>query len=216
MPAFQLKGVLRLNLDATGQPRSAELAVQSAGDLRLLEPAIDPAQIPQTTVAAIRSGVPPIHRIRLRGALSRGGQEFIFIDSTGSIPLRPNLLHDPVPGSALDIVAYASREDGVALLTDGQQVADAAVAATRRPILHTVKEIRRLSAEDLSHSYRVQIAGTVTYSDPSVRDTFVQDETGGIFVFAPTGGNLNLRAGQFVAISGFASPGGFAPVIVEP
>jgi signal transduction histidine kinase/CheY-like chemotaxis protein len=212
----QLKGVLRLNLDATGQPKSAELAVQSAKDLQVLEPAKDPPQIPQTTVAAIRSGVSPIHRIRLRGALSRGGQEFIFADSTGSIPLRPNLLHDPVPGSAVDIVAFASNENGVAILTEAQQVADATVAPTRRPILHTVKEIQRLSAEELSHSYPAQIAGTVTYSDPSVRDTFVQDETGGIFVFAPTGGSLNLKAGQFVAITGFASPGGFAPVIVEP
>jgi signal transduction histidine kinase/CheY-like chemotaxis protein len=212
----QLKGVLRLNLDATGQPKSAELAVQSAKNLQVLEPAKDRAQIPQTTVAAIRSGVSPIHRIRLRGGLSRGGQEFIFADSTGSIPLRPNLLHDPVPGSALDIVAFASNENGVAILTEAQQVADATVAPTRRPILHTVKEIQRLSAEELSHSYPAQIAGTVTYSDPSVRDTFVQDETGGIFVFAPTGGSLNLKAGQFVAITGFASPGGFAPVIVEP
>jgi signal transduction histidine kinase/CheY-like chemotaxis protein len=148
--------------------------------------------------------------------LTRGGQEFIFRDSTGSIPLRPNLLHDPVPGSALDIVAYASEENGVAILTEGQQVAYETVAATRRPVLHTVKEIQRLSDEDLSHGYAAQITGTVTYSDPSVRDTFVQDETGGIFVFAPTGGNLNLKAGQLVAISGFASPGGFAPVIVEP
>jgi signal transduction histidine kinase/CheY-like chemotaxis protein len=212
----QLKGVLRLNLDATGQPRSAELAVQSAGDLRVLEPARDPAQIQKTTVAAIRSGSSQIHRIRLRGELTRGGQEFIFRDSTGSIPLRPNLLHDPVPGNALDIVAYASEENGVAILTEGQQVAYETVAATRRPVLHTVKEIQRLSDEDLSHGYAAQITGTVTYSDPSVRDTFVQDETGGIFVFAPTGGNLNLKAGQLVAISGFASPGGFAPVIVEP
>jgi signal transduction histidine kinase/CheY-like chemotaxis protein len=212
----QLKGVLRLNLDATGHPRSAELAVQSAGDLRVLEPARDPAQIPRTTVAAISSGGAQIHRIRLRGELTRGGQEFIFRDSTGSIPLRPNLLYDPVLGSLLDIVAYASEENGVAILTEGQQVADATVAATRRRVLHTVKEIQRLSDEDLSHGYRAQITGTVTYSDPSVRDTFVQDETGGIFVFAPTGGSLNLKTGQLVAISGFASPGGFAPVIVEP
>jgi len=211
-----LKGVLRLNLDATGQPRSAELAVQSAADIQVLEPAKDPAQIPQTTVAAIRSGVLPIHRIRLRGVLSRGGQGFIFTDSTASIPLLPNFLHNPVPGSAVDIVAFASKENGVAILTEAQPVADTAVAATRHPILHTVKEIKRLSAEELSHSYPVQITGTVTYSDPSVRDTFVQDETGGIFVFAPPGGNLNLKAGQFVTITGFASPGGFAPVIVEP
>ena len=113
-------------------------------------------------------------------------------------------------------MAYASKENGVAILTEAQQVADATVAATRRPILHTVKEIQRLSAEELNHSYPARITGTVTYSDPSVRDTFVQDETGGIFVFAPTGGNLNLKAGQFVAVSGFSSPGGFAPVIVEP
>ncbi len=212
----QLKGVLRLNLDATGRPRSAELAVQSAGDLRVLEPARDPAQMPRTTVAAISSGGSQIHRIRLRGELTRGGQEFIFRDSTGSIPLRPNLLYDPVLGSALDIVAYASKENGDAILTEGQQVAEATKAATLRPVLHTVKEIQRLSDEDLSHGYRAQITGTVTYSDPSVRDTFVQDETGGIFVFAPTGGSLNLKAGQLVAISGFASPGGFAPVIVEP
>ncbi len=212
----QLKGVLRVNVDAIGQPRSAELDVQSTSDLRVLEPAKDPAQMALTTVAEIRSGISPIHRIRLHGALSRGGHEFIFMDSTGSIPLRPNFVHDLFPGSGLDIVAYASLENGVPILTEAQQVTDVSMATTRHLILHTVKQIQRLSAEGLSHSYPVQIVGTVTYSDPSVRDTFVQDDTGGIFVFSPEGGNLKAKVGQFVAISGFANPGGFAPVIVGP
>ena len=212
----QLKGVLHLNVDATGQPRSAELAVQSTKDLQVLEPAKDPARMPLTTVAETRSDTSPIHRIRLHGALSRGGSGFIFSDSTGSLPLRPALLRDLLTSGAIDIVAYASNEDGVAMLTEAQQAADASGALTRHLVLHTVKEIQRLSTEALSHSYPAQIVGTVTYSDPSVRDTFVQDDTGGIFVFSPTGGGLGLKIGQFVEISGFASPGGFAPVIVQP
>jgi signal transduction histidine kinase/CheY-like chemotaxis protein len=214
--SVRVYGVLRLNINATGQPRSAELSVQSAEDLRVLGAAKDPATLPVTTVAAVRAGISPLHRIRLRGALSRGGQEFIFTDSTGSIPLRPNLLHTLAPGSALDLVAFASYEDGVVSLTEAQRSADAAAATTRRKTLHTVKEIQQLSPEELSHSYPVQITGTVTYSDPSVRDTFVQDSTAGIFVFSPSGGSLHLKAGQFVTITGFANPGGFAPVIVEP
>jgi signal transduction histidine kinase len=213
---IQLKGVLRLNLDATGEPRSAALAVQSTGDLHALEPAKVPAQIPLTTIARIRSEAMPIHRIRLRGAVSSGGQGFLLSDSTGSMPLRTNLVHNLLPGSSVDIVAYASSEDGIATLTEAQQVADASVAATRSLTLHSVKEIQRLSTEELSHSYPALITGTVTYSDPSVRDTFVQDQTGGIFVFAPNSGNLNLKVGQLVTVSGFVSPGGFAPVIVEP
>jgi signal transduction histidine kinase/CheY-like chemotaxis protein len=213
---IQLKGVVRLSMDARGRPRSAELAVQSTADLRVLDPGKNPAQIPQTTVAAILSANPPLHRVRLRGTLSRGGQDFIFTDSTGSMPLRPSLLHDLIPGSAADLVAFASMESGTAILTEAQPAADAAGATPYPPVLHTVKEIHRLSNEQLSRSYPAQITATVTYSDPSVRDTFVQDETGGIFVFAPTGGNLNLKVGQFVAISGFVAPGGFAPVIVQP
>ena len=213
----QLKGVLRLNLDATGPTQKC----RTGRPIRGRSPSSGTRQRSRTNTTndggcdslggladspnqAARCVVPRragIHFYATPPASSRCGQTCCTIRS---------------PGSALDIVAYASKEDGVAILTEGQQVADAIVAATRRPILHTVKEIQRLSAEDLSHSYPAQIAGTVTYSDPSVRDTFVQDETGGIFVFAPTGGSLNLKAGQFVAISGFASPGGFAPVIVEP
>jgi signal transduction histidine kinase/CheY-like chemotaxis protein len=212
----QARGVLRLNPDATGKVSSAELDVQSTGDLRVLELPRDPSRLPLKTVAEIRLGALPLHRIRLHGGISRGGQEFNFTDSTGSIPLRPAALHELFAGKDQEIVAYATKENGPEILTEGEALVNASVAASPRSILHTVREIRNLSADELSHSYRVQITGTVTYSDPSVRDTFVQDETGGIFVFSPSAGGLNLKAGQFVSISGFASTGGFAPVIVEP
>jgi len=186
--SIQLKGVLRLYLDASGQPGSAEVSVQSTADLNILEFGKNPATIPRKTVATIRSEVPAIHRVRLRGTLARGGQDFIFTDSTGSIPLRANLLHDLATGSLVDVVAFPSNENGAAILTEAQLVEDAAGAASHPPILRTVREIHRLSNEQLSRSYPAQITGTVTYSDPSVRDTFVQDKTGGIFLFAPQAG----------------------------
>jgi signal transduction histidine kinase/DNA-binding response OmpR family regulator len=210
----RLRGILRLTVDASGQARGSELSVQSTTDLQVLEPAKDPVLLPVTTVAEIRSGTLPVHRIRLHGTVSRGGHEFVFTDSTGNIPLRPNGAHDLATGRALDIIAFAANDDGARSLTEAQQVAEA--GASHQLTLHKVKEIQRLSMEELGRAHPAQIVGTVTYSDPSVRDTFVQDETGGIFVFSPSDGSLNLKVGQFVAISGLVGPGGFAPVIVEP
>ena len=212
----RIRGVLRLNPDVTGKIKSTEVGVLMTDDIQILEASKDPAQMPVTTVAEVARGIAALHRIRLHGALSRGGQEFIFRDGSGEILLRPNGLHDLTAGNDLDIVAFVSREGGIAALTEAQKAAEARQSETRKLILHKVREIQTLSAEELSHSYPAQIVGTVTYSDPSVRDTFVQDETGGIFIFSPYGGNLNLKLGQLVEVKGFASPGGFAPVIVEP
>ena len=211
----KVRGVLRLNIDARGQPKSAELAVQSMDDLRIVDAPPNLREVPLRSVAEALSGAYMAHRIRLRGSLARGSAEYIFRDGTGSIPLHRNSLRDLLQGSNVELVAFVSQENGAKILTEGWGVDDEN-ASTANRVLTKVKEIQNLTSQELTRGYHVQIEGTVTYSDPSVRDTFVQDETGGIFVFSPTGGNLDLKVGQFVRINGFASPGGFAPVIVEP
>ncbi len=209
-------GVLNLNVDASGEVRSAEVAAQSIDSLRILDPPALPNQMPLRTVLEVRSGVPAIHRIRLHGAISRGGDGLVFRDTTGSIPVRSSGQRELPQREDIVIAAFVTSEDGVLRLTEGYVVDNDAATTAKPKTLTKVKEIQNLSNEELARNLSVEISGVVTYSDPSVRDTFVQDETAGIFVFAPIGGNLDLRVGQFVKVTGFASPGGFAPVIVEP
>ena len=210
-----LRGVLRLNVDATGKPISAEVAVQSINDFKILKPAPPVERVPRLTVADVRTQKPE-HKIRLRGSVFRGGTGLMFRDATGSIPLRGNSLRDLLQGNGLEIAAFVAREDGVPILVEGTTLDEDSLKASRRKLLTTVQEIQNLSPEELSHAYPAQLEGVVTYSDPSVRDTFIQDSTAGVFVFAPTGGSLDLKVGQYVRMRGFANPGGFAPVLVEP
>ncbi len=212
---IRVRGVLRLRFDATGEPISAELATQSIADLQIVEPAPPLARIPVSTVAEIQSAT-ATHRVRLRGSVLCGGSGLIFRDSTGSISLQPSHRRDISPGEGADIVAFLYKENGPPILAEGSRVSDEFAQHEVPKVLTKVREIRRLSPEQLSRGYAAQLEGVVTYSDPSVRDTFIQDESGGIFVFAPNGGKLDLTVGQFVKLRGFVDPGGFAPVITEP
>ena len=213
---IRARGVLFLNVDAIGQPVRPELMLQATGDLEVLEPARAGAQIPTENVSQVLTqAAVPTHRIRLHGSLSRGGDDFVFRDSSGVIALRPDPSRNLLPGYNLDVVAFVSRESAGNVLVDASLL-ERDISTSPPKALTTVKQIQHLSSEELNRGLPVEIMGIVTYSDPSVRDTFVQDQTGGIFVFSPTGGNLNLKLGQYVKLQGFASPGGFAPVIAEP
>ncbi len=213
---IRTRGVLSLNVDAAGQPASADLAIQATDDLEVLEPAPSSSRIPALKAAEVlRVATLPSHRIRLHGSLSSGGTDFLFRDASGTISLSPDPTRNLLVGHDLDIAAFVWRENGRNVLIDASLLDSDANAAAPK-ILTTVKQIQHLSNQELNRGFPVEITGTVTYSDASVRDTFIQDETGGIFVFSPTGGSLDLKLGQYVKLRGFASPGGFAPVIAEP
>ena len=226
---IRVRGVLCVYVNALGVPVIIKLAAQSMGDIAILQPAPVLAKIPLKTVSQIQgdwSGkegnhpaqwTPP-HRIRLRGAVRQGGAGFIFQDATGSMSLSPSLHTDLVAGANQDLLAFVSQEDGAPVLAEAQPSPNDVTRDSLRRIepLTTVGQIRRLSNVEVQRNPRAHLQGVVTYSDPSVRDTFIQDSTGGIFVFAPDGGKLELRAGQLVRLDGFVSVGGFAPVIVEP
>ncbi len=212
---LRVPGVFCISVDAEGQPAGVELKVQSTDDLFVVDPAPDPAGIRLSTVAElIKSAEPPAHRVRVHGSLVRGADSFIFRDATGRLPLRASEWGELAEATDVDVVAFASKEQGTHVLIEGARLTKG--AASQSKTLTNVREIQNLSIQEFSRAHPAQIEGTVTYSDPSVNDTFVQDETGGIFIFSPTTGKLNLKAGQFVRITGFASAGGFAPVIVEP
>ena len=89
------------------------------------------------------------------------------------------------------ILAFESKEDGSIVLTEGYRLRKDSGPVTPHKVLRTAREIHGLSIQRAcSRAYPTDIEGVVTYFDPSVRDTFVQDDTGGIFIFSPPNGQV--------------------------
>ena len=80
-------------------------------------------------------------------------------------------------------------------------------------VLTTAAAVRRLSAAEAARHHPVKLRGVVTFYDETLYSRFVQDATGGIYLFEPT--NLPpLLVGQEVEVEGVTGPGEYAPVIV--
>jgi len=91
-----------------------------------------------------------------------------------------------------------------------------AICAQTSPTeLHTVSAVRDLTVEQTQQKIPVRLHGVVTFFDESLYSRFIQDETAGIYFQFP----LNvappmLVPGQVVEMTGAASPGEYAPVVV--
>ncbi len=81
--------------------------------------------------------------------------------------------------------------------------------------LTTVAAIRGLTVEQTQQKPPVHLRGVVTFFDESQFSRFIQDDTAGIYLQFPANiGPPNLRPGQVVEVTGAASPGEYAPVVV--
>ena len=83
------------------------------------------------------------------------------------------------------------------------------------PVLTRVEEIHKLSSQEADRSYPVQVHGVVTYYDPDWSLFFLQDATGGIYIYH-TGDRLQIQAGDSVKVEGFTGGGRFTRMIVGP
>jgi signal transduction histidine kinase len=89
---------------------------------------------------------------------------------------------------------------------------------TELPELTKVRQIRALEPREAGRGYPVCVRGVVTFHEPWSYLTFLQDDTGGIYVAADryefrTPG---LQAGQLVEVEGVSDMGTFAPIIDGP
>ena len=83
--------------------------------------------------------------------------------------------------------------------------------ATNIPTLTRAAQILELSPKQVQANLPVRIRGVVTCYDPGMV-FFVQDETGGVFVYY-RGDRLPLLAGKYVEITGSAKPGRYSAII---
>jgi hypothetical protein len=97
----------------------------------------------------------------------------------------------------------------------GGQSPDA--ARSRLPLLTTAREAHSLTQEQGARGYPVRLRAVVTYYDANIDNRhgalFVQDATGGIFVWVPSRPLLAIHAGSVVVVSGATSAADYAPIV---
>jgi signal transduction histidine kinase len=84
--------------------------------------------------------------------------------------------------------------------------------ATNAATLTRAVQVLELSPVQAQAHLPVDIRGVVTCYDHGMV-LFVQDETGGVFVYY-TGDHLLLRPGEYVEVKGVAKPGRYSPIVV--
>ena len=75
--------------------------------------------------------------------------------------------------------------------------------------------VRGLTVDQTQQKSPVRLHGVVTFYDEALFSRFVQDETAGIYLQFPPGvGPPQLEPGQTVEVTGYGSPGEYAPVVM--
>ena len=81
------------------------------------------------------------------------------------------------------------------------------------PVLTKAAQIRRLSADESSLGYPVELRGVITVNLAPWGVTFFNDDTGGVYMENHQAGAL---AGDLVEVRGFTASGAFAPIVDHP
>jgi signal transduction histidine kinase/DNA-binding response OmpR family regulator len=172
------------------------------------------ASLPVVTVAqaAKTAGPLPDQRVRLRGSIvnkGTGGEQW-FHDSTGDLRLavqeRPFAETDEAEIAAFPVRTGKGSELYGALSTRSD-------APATHGVLTSVSQVHALSAKEASRALPVKLRAVVTYSEKN-GVTFVQDQSGGIFLWY-TGSGAGFGAGDLVEVTGVTGPGDFAPTLAS-
>src|SRR5262245_27124447 len=86
------------------------------------------------------------------------------------------------------------------------------VAGQTLPELHTLAEVRALTAEQATRHYPVKLRGVITFFNQPLYSRFFQDDTAGIYL-GDYANLVTLPPGQVVEVVGTTSPGEYAPIV---
>jgi PAS domain S-box-containing protein len=220
---MRLRGVLEPAADGWSRP---VLWVAGWHDTEVIRRAPEWASLPASTVkeaiALWRSG-PTRGEIRLqvRPVERQSVHTFLLEDATGRISAEMNSPDLVISGAQCQVRGYLETR------RDGPLLADARWQALETPSFHvsrreqglralaSVRDVRALPKAEAERGYPVRLRAVVTYAEPAANQLFVQDDSGGIYVYAAYR-DLGVRTGDSVLVEGFTAPGGLAPIVVEP
>ena len=224
----ELSGVFTLKFDAAGQISGGRLYVSDLTGIRKLR------SIPISSISDIgnASGQTPNEPFRIRGTVVNHslGKFLVVRDNSGSLRIPYRGLNYFNSGSPIEVFACPVRLKPELVLTNvtakvilsdspneepAAAIITPAAPSTNLNCLTQVMDVRKLSPQQASRGYPVNITGVVTFSDLPSYLHFVQDGTAGIYFDATKIDKAPvLRAGVKVQIKGFSAPGDYAPIIV--
>jgi len=180
------------------------------------KPAPPGNSLPLLTVAAASrlAGRLPAERVRLRGAVSASGTDSAWWlrDATGELRLRL----PPVPlgeNHDVEVTGFPVRESSTGTL-EGPVVARGENPVEHR-LIETAHDVHALSRQEAALGLPARLRATVTYVESSRGLLFVQDRTGGTFVWLGIRPSVDFTAGDMVEVVGVTDPGDYAPIVRE-
>jgi signal transduction histidine kinase/CheY-like chemotaxis protein len=215
---IRVRAVANLSRDIYGRIARIRVSIPRTADFEVLArpPQTIPVQTIREMVASPRTLLAE-RMIHLHGSIRSDGvrEDLQFSDSSGSVRIRqaPNAVL-PV-GEVVDVSGFAEVDGGEIKITDAKL---AQANLQTRPagggrIITSVAEVHSLSPEEAGGSIPVHVRATVTYINPASNTLFVQDRTGPTYVYAAQIREFKVQAGDVVDLSGFTTPGQFAPSI---
>jgi signal transduction histidine kinase/DNA-binding response OmpR family regulator len=177
------------------------------------------ASLPVTTVAdAVQMAGPlPSRRVRMRGSIIAHGasREQWFRDATGELRLT---MQRGMLGSAMlpetdeaEIAGFPVRAGPGAAVLEGP-VSTRSDAPSTHGVLSNIRQIHALSPSEASRSLAVKLQAVVTYRERT-GPTYIQNRTGGIFLWYNHPTDHGFDAGDLVEVTGITYPGDFAPTV---
>src|ERR1017187_5271397 len=216
---IRVRAVANLSRDIYGRTARVQVSIPQSTDVEVLTPA--PQSIPVQTireVAALPLNSLAERMLHLHGRILSDSvrEELRFADASGSIRIRRAPTAALAIGEVVDLFGFAELDGGELKITDARlaQANPQSQPADSDRIITSVAEVHALSPEKAASAIPVHVRATVTYINPTTNTFFVQDQTGPTYVNAPRIiGQLPVKAGDLVDLTGVTAPGQFAPII---
>jgi two-component system sensor histidine kinase/response regulator len=214
----RVHGVSSVTLDMAGKPAQFELWVPGLEHLQVShnvkeDPGFQLGQIPISEIASAKPGEP----VHLSGFVrsQRPGKSLVVADETGQVIAQTWQTSYLQAGDRVELVGLPYASGAGFELRPAIYRRSTEATTNHGPVRLTLaQDVRMLTAENAQNGYPVQLRGVVTWALKDCADLFVNDSSGGIYVWLPK--ELSSSApmiGDEVEIVGKTGHGRFAPYV---
>lgn len=208
---------------------SAPLFVPRLDMVKLLKPGTrDRWSLPITAIDSLLTkplGDWTNHPVHLSGLIDsyEPGSRLTFHDPTGALEAEVIQSTPASKGQRVEVWGFLTTRSNRTVLADAYFELSGGSSGTEPPAIVSkpppigppitnAREIRRMTRAQANEGRIARLQGVLTYADPAWRVVFLQTTNDGIFLDTD---QPDLRAGQYVEVTGQTQEGGFAPQLVH-